>query len=258
MSKSGMTVIEQRVAAALVAGQAVRVLDAGCGSSCHLDYGPNAHVVGLDVGKDELVANERLDDRILGDVQTYPIPPGSFDVVACLDVLEHLPRAKRALTNLAQAVRPGGLLVIALPNVVTPKSVVAKFTPFWFHMWVYRRTNNPHAGEPGHGPYRTYLRWTLRPRALRRFAEENGLEVLEMELAEGSFPSQLREHYTFGYGGWQMVAWTWRMLTLGRSNPALSEVRMVMRKTSSECTGGPRMMVDIAAEVEGGSVRSSV
>ncbi|HEV3146035.1 MAG TPA: class I SAM-dependent methyltransferase [Gemmataceae bacterium] len=41
--------------------------------------------------------------------------PESFDVVACLDVLEHVPDPPTFMAHLARALRPGGLLIISAP-----------------------------------------------------------------------------------------------------------------------------------------------
>lgn len=41
---------------------------------------------------------------------------GPFDVVGCFDVLEHIPDDQRAVQELARAVRPGGGLVLTVPQ----------------------------------------------------------------------------------------------------------------------------------------------
>jgi 2-polyprenyl-3-methyl-5-hydroxy-6-metoxy-1,4-benzoquinol methylase len=41
--------------------------------------------------------------------------PESFDVVACLDVLEHVPDPPALLGDLARAIRPGGFLIVSAP-----------------------------------------------------------------------------------------------------------------------------------------------
>ena len=66
-----------------------------------------------------------------------------------------------------------------------PKSVVAKFTPHFFHVFVYRRLGFENAGKPGYGPFPTYLRWSLRQSALERWAGRRGLEVVESRTEPG-------------------------------------------------------------------------
>jgi SAM-dependent methyltransferase len=157
-----------------------RVLDAGCGRGhVVLDLPPNAHIVGIDVSQLALERNAMLNEAIVGDLQTYPLETNSFDEIVCWDVLEHLPRPDRAFANLAQALKPGGVLTIGVPNLLSAKGLITKFTPLRFHAWVYRHVfrSFQHAGEPGYGPWKTYLRWTIRPRGLDRMAAESRLEV---------------------------------------------------------------------------------
>jgi SAM-dependent methyltransferase len=40
-----------------------------------------------------------------------------FDVVLCADVLEHLPRPEELLSRIRRWLRPGGVLLVSLPNV---------------------------------------------------------------------------------------------------------------------------------------------
>jgi len=43
------------------------------------------------------------------------LQPESFDVVTCLDVLEHVPDPPALIGDLARAIRPGGLLILSAP-----------------------------------------------------------------------------------------------------------------------------------------------
>ena len=56
---------------------------------------------------------------LVGDVETMELPlePGSFDVVLCGDVIEHLRDPVAALARLRPLLRPGGRLVLSTPNV---------------------------------------------------------------------------------------------------------------------------------------------
>jgi len=46
-----------------------------------------------------------------------PLEPGSFDVVLCGDVVEHLRDPVAALARLRPLLKPGGRLVLSTPNV---------------------------------------------------------------------------------------------------------------------------------------------
>lgn len=166
---------------------AYSVLDAGCGGGrAVLDELPDgAHVVGIDASPDALERNVLVDEKILGDIQTYAFPPESFHAIVCWDVLEHLPHPERAFANMARALKPGGRMTIGVPNLVTPKALVTKFTPHWFHIWFYRHLFRfPDAGRPGHGPWPTHLRWAIRPNGLRKLAIANNLHVETLRLYE--------------------------------------------------------------------------
>ena len=49
--------------------------------------------------------------------ETLPFPDAKFDVVICLEVLEHVFNKDTALTELLRVLRPGGRLVISTPNL---------------------------------------------------------------------------------------------------------------------------------------------
>lgn len=72
------------------------------------------HVVGIDTDADVLARARAAGDDIAwvqGDVLSAPFPPGSFDVVASVAVLHHLPDLADGLRRSAALVAPGGVLV---------------------------------------------------------------------------------------------------------------------------------------------------
>jgi 2-polyprenyl-3-methyl-5-hydroxy-6-metoxy-1,4-benzoquinol methylase len=151
-----------------------RVLDAGCGRKCDPSIPDDAYVVGVDIDPDGLALNGRLDEAVVADLGTASLP-GLFDLIVCNDVLEHLTDPYSALDNLAGALAPGGRMILGLPNVFSFKALLTKWTPLSLHIWAARRLGYEHAGEPGHGPFKTYLRMSLRRRRLLHWASERGL-----------------------------------------------------------------------------------
>lgn len=55
---------------------------------------------------------------VVADIENEPMPfEGQFDLVLCLDVLEHLLDPWLALRKIRDSVRPGGHLIASIPNV---------------------------------------------------------------------------------------------------------------------------------------------
>lgn len=85
----------------------------------------------FDAGACELTRS-RLQGRgavFQGDAQAMPFPSGSFSVVVCLEVLEHLPDYRRAVGEIHRCLRPGGRAMISVP---------------------YRKSGGPHPGNRFH------------------------------------------------------------------------------------------------------------
>lgn len=170
----------------------LRVLDAGAGGAPRIKFPADAHITGIDIAEDALMSNADLDEKIVGDLQTYPLPPQAFDLIVCWDVLEHLGNPLAAVRNMTNALAANGLLVVGGPNVFSPKALVAKFTPQSFHLFVYRRLlHKPNAGEPGHPPFPTYMRFAVAPRRLARTGNELGFHTVMLKFYEGSLVNRL-------------------------------------------------------------------
>jgi SAM-dependent methyltransferase len=95
-----------------------RLLDAGCGSGRTLDelarYG---RVAGVDLSPEAVGAARRRghEDVQVGRVEALPFADATFDVVTCLDVVEHTPDDRATLAELRRVTRPGGLLIVTVP-----------------------------------------------------------------------------------------------------------------------------------------------
>jgi 2-polyprenyl-3-methyl-5-hydroxy-6-metoxy-1,4-benzoquinol methylase len=103
-------------------GDGKRVLDVGC-SSGYLArplVERGCSVVGIERDPTAAAAARAVcEEVIVGDVEEIDLPfePGSFDVVVCGDLLEHLRDPLRFLRRVRPLLRTGGRLVLTTPNV---------------------------------------------------------------------------------------------------------------------------------------------
>ena len=103
-------------------GSGQRVLDVGC-SSGYLARPLTERgcaVVGIELDEKAAEAAREVCSKVLvGDVETMelPFPEGSFDVVLCGDLIEHLRAPERFLARVRPLLRDDGRLVLTTPNV---------------------------------------------------------------------------------------------------------------------------------------------
>lgn len=104
------------------------VLDAGCGTglSTHLLSQKKRRVVGIDLS--ELFLREGIQkgpDRnfllAAADILNLPFQDETFDWVGSYLVVEFLPDVQRGLSEMIRVLRKGGILLIATPNLLSPK-----------------------------------------------------------------------------------------------------------------------------------------
>jgi 2-polyprenyl-3-methyl-5-hydroxy-6-metoxy-1,4-benzoquinol methylase len=103
-------------------GSGKRVLDVGC-SSGYLArplVEQRCTVIGIEQDQAAAEAARAVCEEVLeGDVETIELPfaAGSFDVVLCGDLIEHLRDPEAFLARMRPLLREGGLLVLTTPNV---------------------------------------------------------------------------------------------------------------------------------------------
>lgn len=123
------------------------VLDIGCGKRWPEGLLPKSHrYFGLDYP--ETAAWYETKPDVFGDAEALPFAARSIDTVLMLDVLEHLPQPRRALSEARRCLRENGVLILIVP-------------------FLY----------PIHDEPRDYRRWTLN--GLRQLAGEQGFMIVK-------------------------------------------------------------------------------
>jgi len=80
---------------------------------------PSIHATGVDFVDTALKEATSLDDSkvVNFDEENLPFDDNSFDFVTCLEVIEHLILREHALEELYRVVKPGGRVLISVPNL---------------------------------------------------------------------------------------------------------------------------------------------
>jgi len=153
-----------------------RVLDVGCGGGilCESLSRRGAVVQGIDLADASIrVARQHAESNGLSiDYRTAPVEqiadeaPGSFDVVTCMEMLEHVPRPHETVLACARAVRPGGTVVLSTINR-TPRSFLLAIVGAEYLLGILPRGTHE------------YLK-LIRPAELARAARAAGLEMRDL------------------------------------------------------------------------------
>lgn len=173
---------EARVRLGLVraaAGDAAQdLLEVGCAAGFHLDeartLGWRPRGIEPAEGPSEYARRELGLDVVTGFADDVSLVPGSLDAVCLWHTLEHIPCPKRLLDHFRAALRPGGVLLIEVPNAASrlamrqgsdwfalePEVHVAQWTPPALRSLVERAGYD--VDEVSTVPFLTYVDGSLR------------------------------------------------------------------------------------------------
>jgi SAM-dependent methyltransferase len=207
------------------------VLEAGCGARSMVTFPSPRRVIGVDISQEQLRRNDVISDPILGDLQRPLFARPSFDAIVCFDVLEHLPHPERAIENYCRWLAPGGVIVLGMPNVLSVKGLIAKATPHWVHVWIYRNiVRYELAGQPGCAPFPTHLKLAILPRTIAAVARKHGVRVRYCHGYESELQRGTRERFGLRGWRWKAIAMLCDLLSLGTVDARRSDYVMVLQK----------------------------
>lgn len=123
------------------------LLDIGCGTGDFLQIAQQNKwtVSGIEPNeKARTIANKKTGNAVFEADQLLKFKPNSFNIITLWHVLEHLPKLEEHISILKSLLKPGGILIIAVPNY---KSYDAKYyKEFWAaydtprHLWHFSQT----------------------------------------------------------------------------------------------------------------------
>jgi 2-polyprenyl-6-hydroxyphenyl methylase / 3-demethylubiquinone-9 3-methyltransferase len=153
-----------------------RIVDVGCGGGLLSEAlaARGAEVIGLDLAE-EVLAVARAHAQESGLKLAYRASsaedfaaeqPGAFDVVTCLEMLEHVPEPAAVVAACARLARPGGTVVFSTINR-NPKAYALAIVAAEYVLNLIPRGTHDYAR-------------LIRPSELARWAEAAGLEVLDI------------------------------------------------------------------------------
>lgn len=150
-----------------------RVLDVGTGGGILAESMARAggQVTGIDMGRAPLAVAElhaqdsglAIDYRQISAEELAGEQPGAFDVVACMEVLEHVPNPASTIAACARLARPGGHVFFATINR-NPKSYLFAIVGAEYVLGLLPKGTHDYAK-------------LIRPSEMLRWAEDAGLQV---------------------------------------------------------------------------------
>jgi len=226
-----MEVMSREIRSIKDPGKVLEILEAGCGQKWHLDIGDGGYVLtGIDVDPEALRIRrdetKDLHEAVVGDLRTADFGHRTFDVIFNSYVLEHVPGAQQVLENFNRWVKPGGLIIIMIPDPYSAYGFTSRMTPHWFHVLYYRLIcGQKNAGKPGYAPYPVTYDKAVSREGIRAFCGASGL-VLAAEYGmlgdplKNSLKQKLVEAYTK----------TLQVLSLGRVRSDYNDIIFIIRK----------------------------
>lgn len=220
--KHQASVINRLAGEAQHAGRRLKLLDIGCLEGLSMRYlAAEQHADQVDFHGTDLALRMHVlyqpkawKTLLQGDLmQGYPeLPSGTFDVVLCEQVLEHLPELPLAMQTLDRLLKPGGTLICGVPTF--PHGVHALRDPIVNTLDRLRPPRKPR------GHVQSFSRISF----LKKLMQHTRLEVQDVRgfrIVSGGLTRPLEN-----------LKWYWQLnCAIGKAVPGLcTEIQVVARK----------------------------
>lgn len=129
--------------------QGARVLDVGAGPCRYRDLFAHCSYESQDFMQYEGSPERRATEKnrwhygkidYVSDATAIPVPDGSFDVILCTEVLEHVPEPIPVIREFARILRDGGRLLLTCPLGSglhqEPYHYYGGYTPYWYQRFL--------------------------------------------------------------------------------------------------------------------------
>ncbi|HEX3660842.1 MAG TPA: class I SAM-dependent methyltransferase [Acidobacteriaceae bacterium] len=120
------------------------LLDLGCAGGGFLSAmkGPSWKLSGIEMSEDAAAeARRRCGAEVfVGDILDAPFSPGSFDVITCFNVFEHVYEPKDVLVKVAEWLKPGGVFYTLMPNIDSAGARI--FGSYWYALELPRHLHH--------------------------------------------------------------------------------------------------------------------
>jgi SAM-dependent methyltransferase len=94
------------------------ILDAGCGTGSNIIFfNQFGTTYGIDISPvaTKFCRRRGIKNVLTGDVSKLPYKSNFFDIVSCMDVLEHIENEKKVINEIFRVLKPGGKLILTVP-----------------------------------------------------------------------------------------------------------------------------------------------